>query len=98
MKNAQGMIRSTPVMRSKPAVMHHMEIHPQLGGGVRMEMHHTEPGVHPPKVTKFGKEEGNKFHAAMEKHTGMSWNPEEGDDEPNAGKENEVDRGDNTEA
>lgn len=90
MRNAQGMVRSTPVMHSQPAVMHHMEIHPQLGGGVRMEIHHTEPGVHKPKISKFGKEDGNKFHEALSKHTGMSWDPAQEDDEPNAGTQNEV--------
>lgn len=98
MRNASGMIRSKEMMGSKKPIVSHIQVHPQMGGGVRMEVHHTEPGVHPPKVSNFAAHEGTKFHDAMEQHTGMSWEPAEGDNEPNAGAENEVQNGDNAEA
>lgn len=73
MKTADGMVRSTEHMRNKKAVLHHLEVHPHMGGGVRVEHHHTEPGIHPPKVHHFGPDDGTKFHDHMEEHTGMSW-------------------------
>ena len=98
MRNAQGMIRSKEMMSSKKPVIAHIEVHPMMGGGVHVHHIHTEPMVHPPKVHKFGPEQGTAFHDHMEQHTGMSWEPAEGDAEPNVGAENEVQGGDNAEA
>lgn len=83
MKLASGMIRSSEMAKKAPKVIEHIQVHPHLGGGVRVEHHHTEPMVHPPAVHHFGPEEGSAFHDHMEKHTGMSW----GGDDAEAKKE-----------
>lgn len=78
------MIRSSEVMRNaKPAkmppkVLSHMAVHPQMGGGVRVEHHHTEPGAHPIEAHEFGPKEGGAFHDHMAAQTGMSWNDGDG--------------------
>ena len=98
------MIRSSEVTRNKspkavPAkVMAHMELHPQMGGGVRVEHHFTEPSAHPMEVHQFAAKEGEKFADHIMQHSGMSWDPTEGEHQANAGAENEVQRGDNVRA
>ncbi|MGH9452339.1 MAG: hypothetical protein ACRD2O_00035 [Terriglobia bacterium] len=92
MKTSDGMVRSAEVMKNKPPVVAHIEIHPALAGGVRVEHHHTEPMMHPPKVHKFGNNDEEKFLDHIAKHTSKSFDagePDE-DDEQNSGAENEV--------
>lgn len=78
------MIRSAEMMRSKGApkmpakVMSHMTVHPQMGGGVRVE-HHFTSHHHEPAVKTFGKEQGEAFADHMMAKTGMSWHDGAGD-------------------
>lgn len=68
--------------KKTPKVLHHIEVHPQLGGGVRVEHHHTSY-EHPVETHEFAKHEGDKFHDHMSEHTGMHENLEEqGESEP----------------
>ena len=70
--------------RSKaPKVLSHMEIHPQMGGGVRVE-HHYSSYEHKPSMHEFAEDEGAKFHAHMTKHTGLAHEKveEQGESEP----------------
>ena len=97
MRTNDGMIRSAEVMKSKPKTLDHIRVHPMMGGGVTVE-HHFKEMAHEPKVHKFKATQGEAFHDHMAQHTGMSWEPAEGDAEPNAGAENEVQGGDNAEA
>ena len=62
-------------VRSMPKVLEHMRVHPQLGGGVRVEHHYTH-FEHPPTVHEFGPQEGSKFHSHMTQHTGMAMQEE----------------------
>ncbi len=90
MRTSTGVVRSEEVMKQHKPVVHHIEIHPKLGGGVRVEIHHSEPHLHAPKAKEFAPEEGEKFHAHLAKNTGLSWEPEEEGDDESAGDENEV--------
>lgn len=88
------MIRSKEIMRNKavPAkAMHHLEIHPNMGGGVRVEHHHTESKAHPMEAHEFKAHEGAQMADHVMQHSGMSWEPmEENKKEANAGAANEV--------
>ena len=67
-----------------PKVLHHLEVHPQFGGGVHVHHVHTEPHIHAPKIHKFAAHEGAKFHDHIDKHTGMSWDAgDQGEDKIN---------------
>ena len=65
-------------------VLHHIEIHPNLGGGVRIEHHHTNSLEHPVEVHEFEPKEGPLAHSHLEKHAGMAMAAGE---EKEAGKE-----------
>ena len=97
MKTADGMIRSAEVLSNKPKTLDQIRVAPMMGGGVTTE-HHFKEMAHAPKMHKFKAEQGQAFGEHMQKHTGMSWAPSEGDVEPNAGAENEIENGDNAEA
>lgn len=66
-----------------PKVLHHLEIHPQMGGGVRVE-HHYSSYEHKMEPHEFEEHEGGKFHAHLTKHTGLSHEKleEQGESEP----------------
>lgn len=69
------MIRSSEVQRNQkesPKVMDHMRIHPQMGGGVRIEHHFTD-FQHAPKVHEFDAEAGDKMAEHIFKYTGMKY-------------------------
>ena len=69
--------------KKPPKVLEHIRIHPSMGGGVRVEHHHTSY-EHPPEIHEFGAKEGGKFHDHIDKHTGMSWDAgDEGEDKIN---------------
>lgn len=57
--------------RKAPKVLHHLEIHPTMGGGVRVEHHHTSY-EHQMEPHNFAEDEGPEFHAHMTKHTGLT--------------------------
>lgn len=71
------MIRSAEVMRAKgegkkpPKVIAHIEIHPAMGGGVRVEHHHTEPMHHPPAIHEFKAGDHEGFMEHIDEHAGM---------------------------
>ena len=82
-RNEAGLVRSSMMAeinkaKAAPKVVEHIRVHPRMGGGVRVEHHHTSY-EHPPKIHNFSKDEGEKFTDHMMKHTGMSWAGEEGD-------------------
>ena len=89
--------RNMPKAKKGPKVIAHIEVHPQMGGGVMVEHHHTDSMAHPMETHRFAEHEGGKFADHMMEHSGMSWEggePEE-EKEANAGPENEVENEDN---
>jgi hypothetical protein len=66
-----------------PKVLHHLEVHPQMGGGVRVE-HHYSSYEHKMEPHEFGEGEGGKFHEHLSNHTGLSHEDveEQGSSEP----------------
>ena len=54
-----------------PKVLSHIQIHPVMGGGVRVERHHTHGMDHPPIIENFRQGESKAFHIHLSKHTGM---------------------------
>ena len=69
--------------RKAPKVLHHLEVHPKMGGGVRVE-HHYNSYEHKAEPYNFAEDEGGKFHAHMAKHTGLQHEEieEQGGSEP----------------
>jgi hypothetical protein len=70
-----------------PKVLHHLEIHPQMGGGVRVEHHHADY-QHKMEPHEFEEHEGTKFHEHLTKHTGLAHEEieEQGGSEPESYK------------
>lgn len=97
MRTAGGMIRSGEVMRNKKPIVARISVEPKMGGGVTVTNHHHAP--HPETTHEFGPEAGNAFHDHMEKHTGLSYEPEdeENEESANGGAENEIAGGDSDE-
>ena len=81
MRNYSGGMSAAAAMpmgkapKEVPKVLHHLEVHPQFGGGVHVHHVHTEPHIHPPKVHKFAADAGEKFADHIMKHSGMSYEP-----------------------
>lgn len=74
-RTAEGLIRSTEMagQRKLPKkILDHIRVMPSLGGGVRVEHHHTSFD-HPPEHHEFKPQDAEKFYTHMEKHTGLSW-------------------------
>lgn len=57
--------------KKAPKVLHHLELHPEMGGGVRVEHHHAGY-EHKMESKSFGEDEGPEFHKHIAKHTGMA--------------------------
>jgi hypothetical protein len=51
-------------------VLKHIEIHPQLGGGVNIQHHYTSY-QHEPRSYKFGADEGARAMAHIARHAGL---------------------------
>lgn len=81
-RNEAGLVRSSMMdsiakAKAEPKVVDHIRVHPKMGGGVRVEHHHTSM-EHPPKVHNFGKDAGEAFADHIMKHTGMAWEGDTG--------------------
>ena len=81
-RNSAGLVRSSMMdeiskAKAAPKVLDHIRVHPRMGGGVRVEHHHTSM-EHEPKIHNFGKDQGDAFADHMMKHSGMSWAGDDG--------------------
>lgn len=67
---AQYRESKTPESRGKR--VHHLEVHPTMGGGLSVvhHYHNDDPrNYYPPKTHEFGPDEGAAFQEHMAKHT-----------------------------
>lgn len=81
-RNEAGLVRSSMMdtiakAKAAPKVLDHIRVHPRMGGGVRVEHHHTSM-EHEPKVYNFGQNDGEAFADHLLKRSGMSWGGDDG--------------------
>jgi len=71
--NTIGGYKESRTVRGGSKRVHHLEIHPHMGGGVVVQHHYHQDGMTmtPAKHHHFAAHEAEDFHAHIAQHTGM---------------------------